>query len=314
MEISAIIPTYKRPKLLRETIESVWAQTRLPDEILIGDDSPDDLTERLVNDELIPVSKVPIRYFHHSPSLREARNVDALYTAARGTHILHLHDDDPILPRCVELLAGGIEKYPEAMAAFGLQHVITEAGELLARDSDAVNAAYFRTRDRAGLVDGFFACAASMFPNNGFLVEAKAAREVGYNDHGAAGSAVDYYFGLRLGKLRRPVVFINEHTATVRMTLIAESRTATADNSYQRMTHLLANLEPGDLTPDLRASIDHHMFYAIANAAMVGRPGAGWRWFLSPYFLAKIPTIKGLKALRRLLISSAKHVVSPQKF
>ncbi|CAN5334592.1 hypothetical protein BH09VER1_BH09VER1_52450 [soil metagenome] len=312
MEISAIIPTYKRSKLLRETIESIWAQTRLPDEILIGDDSPDDITERMVKDELLPLSKVPIRFFHHSPSLREARNVDALYTAARGTHILHLHDDDPILPRCIELLAGAIEKFPQAVAAFGLQRVITEAGEYLAGDSDAVNCAYFRTSDRAGLVDGFFACAASMFPNNGFLVEAKAAREVGYNDHGKAGSAVDYYFGLRLGQLRRPVVFINEHTATVRMTLIAESRTATADNSYRRMTHLLASLEPGDLTPDLLASVDHHMFYAIANAAMVGRPGAAWRWFFSPYFRGQILSVKGLKALRRLLIASAKHLMSPK--
>ncbi len=92
MTVSVIIPTYHRPKLLKETIESVWAQTMRPDEILIGDDSKNDQTEKLVMAELIPKSPVPIRYFHHQPSLKEVRNVDFQYLHAQGDLILHLHD------------------------------------------------------------------------------------------------------------------------------------------------------------------------------------------------------------------------------
>lgn len=291
---------------MRETVESVWAQTRLPDEILIGDDSPDDETERLALDVLAPESPVPIRYFHNKPPLREAKNVDALYREVRSSHILHLHDDDPVLPRCTEILSSALEKNPQAVAAFGLQYITAENGTLLDRVSEEVNQAYFRTPDRAGIVEGFFACAVSMFPNNGFLIETKTACAVGYDDRGCAGSAVDYYFGLRLGRLRRPMVFVNEHTATVRLTALSESRSARADNSYQRMTHLLASLDPSDLTPDMLTSIRHHIFFGIANAATIGRPDVGWRWFLSPYFRWKIPTIKGVKCAARLAVSSIK--------
>ncbi|HRJ74296.1 MAG TPA: glycosyltransferase family 2 protein, partial [Terrimicrobiaceae bacterium] len=295
------IPTYRRPALLRETIDSIWSQTRLPDEILIGDDSPDDETERMVRDELVPASPVPIRYFHNHPPLREERNVDALYREAAGSHILHLHDDDPILPRCVELLATALERHPEAKAAFGRQYILREDGFRLERDSERTNTAYFRTPDRAGLVDGFFAGAVSMFPNNGFLIEAESARRVGYDSHGAAGSAVDYFFGLRFGRLRYPMVFVNEYTATVRMTPGSESRVATADNSVQRMTHLLASLAPEDITPDIRRSIRHHLPFAIANAADIGRLDTAWKWFVSPYFRHRIFTPTGFKCVYHML-------------
>lgn len=312
MKISVIIPTYRRPELLLETVESVWAQTRMPDEILIGDDSPDDDTARLVQEKLMPRSPIPIRYFHHSPSLREARNVDALYRAASGSHILQLHDDDPILPCCVEVLADAIERHPEAVAAFGLQEITEEDGTRMTEVSEAVNRAYFRTPDREGVVDGFFACAVSMFPNNGFLIETKTACEVGYDDQGVAGSAVDYYFGLRLGRLHRPMVFVNTVTATVRMTVISESRRARADNAYRRMTLLLAGLEPQDMTPDILTSIRHHLSFAIANAATIGRPEIGWKWYFSPYFRTKIPTIKGATCAARLAISSLKLLAGPR--
>lgn len=311
--ISVIIPTFRRPELLRETIESVWTQTRLPDEILIGDDSPDDSTARLVADELIPASAVPIRYFHHDPALTEAKNVDALYTLAGGTHILHLHDDDPILPGCLEVLSGAFDEHPEAVAAFGMQKMMEENGTLLPEMTDGVNRAYFRTPDRAGLVDGFFAGAVSMLPNNGFLVEAAAARSIGYDDRGQAGRAVDYYFGLSLGGLRRPMVFVPEYTGWIRLTTNSESRNASADNSFQRMSLLLGCLQSEEITPDIATSIRHHLPFAIANAAQLGKSRQGWKWFFSPHFRNRLVTPTGVKCALRLVGASLKLDPSPAR-
>ncbi len=56
MKVSVIIPTYHRPYLLKETIDSVLAQTVRPYEILIGDDSKNDETADLVQKE---ISKCP---------------------------------------------------------------------------------------------------------------------------------------------------------------------------------------------------------------------------------------------------------------
>lgn len=304
MKISVIIPTYQRPDFLIDTVRSVWAQSRLPDEILIGDDSQDEKTASLVEQQITPNSPVPIRYFHHRPALREAANVSALYQAAQGTHVLHLHDDDPILPECLELLASALENHPQAVASFGLQYAIDHDGKRLDTYTEGINRAYFRTEDRAGLVDGFIAGATSMFPNNGFLIEADVARAVGYHDHGVAGSAVDYYFGLRLGAMEHPMVFVNHHTCSVRITRDSSSRVAGADNSYSRMRHLLESLKTHASSPEIEKSIRHHLPFAIANAAQIGKPGVGWKWFFSMNFLSSIPTIQGLKCAVHLLRSS----------
>jgi glycosyltransferase involved in cell wall biosynthesis len=48
MTISVVIPTYQRVDFLKECIESVLAQTLLPDEIIIGDDSNDFDTEVMI--------------------------------------------------------------------------------------------------------------------------------------------------------------------------------------------------------------------------------------------------------------------------
>ncbi len=284
-------------------MDSIWNQSRLPDEILIGDDSPDDETERMVRLELEPVSPVPIRYFHNQPPLKEEKNVDALYRAATSSHILHLHDDDPILPDCVKLLAAALEKHPQAKAAFGRQYILEEDGTRMEHVSEETNQAYFRTPDRAGVIDGLVAGAGSMFPNNGFLIDAEVARKVGYDSHGAAGRAVDYYFGLRLGLLRLPMVFVSDHTSTVRMTPGSESRVASADNAYVRMKLLLSLIKPDDLTADIRKSIQHHLPFAICNAADMGKLSLAWQWFRLPQFRTRILSRAGAACLYHLLLA-----------
>ena len=83
-----------------------------------------------------------------------------------------------------------------------MQNLIDEKGTLIPGAAE-VNKAYFRTPDRAGLVDGFMAGAVAMFPNNAFMVRREAACKIGYSDAGRAGLATDFYFGFRLGQLAR---------------------------------------------------------------------------------------------------------------
>ena len=46
MLITAVIPTRGRPDDLERAVESVWTQSRRPDELLIIDQSPDDASRR----------------------------------------------------------------------------------------------------------------------------------------------------------------------------------------------------------------------------------------------------------------------------
>ena len=294
MKLSVIIPTYHRPQLLEETLKSIWAQTMLPDEIIIGDDSKNDETEELAKREWIPNSPVPIRYFHHKPSLKEVRNVDFQYDQANGDLLLHLHDDDPIYPRCIELLKPPFEQHPNIIASFGLQRMIVEHGDL-APDAEAVNAYFFRTPDKAGLVDGFMAGAVSMFPNNGFMVRREAALAVGYSDQGRAGLATDFYFGFRLGCLGRPFFFVNEFTAKCRLTANSQSRTGLTDNAYRAVKILLEECRPEQITPEIEQSLRDRIPRAITIAAAKKDRRNALRWLFSPYYREKMLSPRWVK-------------------
>ncbi len=285
MKISVTIPTYKRPKLLYDSVKSVWNQSRMPDEILIGDDSPDLETYRLVTESLIPPSPIPIRYFHNKTSLGEAKNVDRLFMESSGDLILHMHDDDPVFPNCIELLAKPMEHDPEIVASFGLQSLIAECGEPMP-GSDLLNRDYLRTQDRAGRVDGFIAGATCMFPNNGFIVRADVAKKIGYDDNGRAGYARDFYFGFRLGRLGKPFYFVSEYTAKARITKNSESRNnPKADNAYRALTILLEDLTPEDLQdPYIVARLQKLTPVAISIAIRRGERVKALGWQFSPFY------------------------------
>jgi glycosyltransferase involved in cell wall biosynthesis len=301
MTVSVIIPTYHRPQLLKETIESIWAQTVKPDEILIGDDSKNDETEKLVTTELISASPIPIRYFHHKPSLKEVRNVDFQYANAKGDLILHLHDDDPVYPQCVEFLKSPFEKHPGIVASFGLQRIVDEHGQLV-RGSEDVNRDYFRTPERAGLVDGFMAGAICMFPNNGFMVRREAACQIGYSDQGRAGLATDFYFGFRLGKLGKPFYFVNEFTAKCRITANSQSRTGDADNAYRAVKILLEDCRPEQISPEVVQSLKNRIPLAITTAARRKDRRTALRWLFSTYYRDQMFTPRWIKRLLLVLL------------
>lgn len=48
MKISLIVSTYNRPDALAAELDSLFAQRRMPDEIIIGDDGSRDQTRRTI--------------------------------------------------------------------------------------------------------------------------------------------------------------------------------------------------------------------------------------------------------------------------
>lgn len=97
--ISAVIPTYNRPNLFRETFESVIQQTRQPDEIIIIDDSDEDY-----------VSKIRKEY-DNLPDIKHIRDEsheslgDVLNTGIQrvsGDFIFMMDDDDRATPQLIE--------------------------------------------------------------------------------------------------------------------------------------------------------------------------------------------------------------------
>ena len=104
MRIAAIIPTHRRPALLRDAIGSVLRQTRLPDELIVVDDVGDLQTARVV---LSQIGRTPLRlrYVDNSryPGACASRNLGALLSS--GDWFAFLDDDDVWLDNFIERAA-----------------------------------------------------------------------------------------------------------------------------------------------------------------------------------------------------------------
>jgi len=96
--ISVVIPTHKRPVLLKRAIESVLNQTVLPSEILIIDDAGSKDSEQIVNN----FNQDFVRYIHNvdGQGASSSRNLGA--KLAMSEFVAFLDDDDEWLPTKLE--------------------------------------------------------------------------------------------------------------------------------------------------------------------------------------------------------------------
>ena len=108
--ISVIIPSHNRARLLPRCLDSVLAQTRGPDEIIVVDDGSTDGTAALVAERYpdIKLMAQPNR------GVSAARNAGV--RAARGDWVAFLDSDDAWLPAKLERQCQAIEKDPEQQA------------------------------------------------------------------------------------------------------------------------------------------------------------------------------------------------------
>jgi glycosyltransferase involved in cell wall biosynthesis len=105
--VSVIIPTHNRSALLRRALESVRAQTRLPDEVIVVDDGSTDDTATWVPGDYADV--VFLR--RKNSGVSAARN--AGIAAARGRWIAFLDSDDEWRPRKLERQLRALSASPD---------------------------------------------------------------------------------------------------------------------------------------------------------------------------------------------------------
>jgi glycosyltransferase involved in cell wall biosynthesis len=107
--VSVIIPTYKRGKVIRETIEAVLAQTYPRLEIVLVNDGSPDNTHELVQpylDRLVYIRQ-------ENQGLAAARNIGML--RATGEYIAWLDDDDLWNPDKTALQVAYMQQHPEVV-------------------------------------------------------------------------------------------------------------------------------------------------------------------------------------------------------
>ncbi len=111
--VTVLIPTFNRSELLVEALDSILAQTRRPDEIIvINDGSTDDTVDRL------EPYQGDIKILNKENAGKSAALNKAL-SVAEGNLIWIFDDDDIAEPDALETLVGLLEKNPGADFAYG---------------------------------------------------------------------------------------------------------------------------------------------------------------------------------------------------
>jgi len=103
--ISVVIPAYNAERYLEQTLESVFAQTCLPLEVIVVDDGSTDGTAEIA-------ARYPVRLIHQqNGGICSARNAGV--RASAGTWVAFLDSDDIWFPDKLEEQTKFLQMYPE---------------------------------------------------------------------------------------------------------------------------------------------------------------------------------------------------------
>ncbi len=122
--VSLIICCYNRAYLLPKTLESAFAQSYQPIEIIVFDDGSEDNTEQLMS-----TYSDRIQYYRQENQGIAAARSNAC-RLAKGEYIAFLDDDDLIPTERINLLMAALKEFPQAIFAVGDLAVIDDESQL----------------------------------------------------------------------------------------------------------------------------------------------------------------------------------------
>ncbi|HZZ12117.1 MAG TPA: glycosyltransferase family 2 protein [Paraburkholderia sp.] len=280
--ISICIPTYNRPALLEQAIDSCLAQTYGDFEIVIGDDSKDDSAAQVV-ERCRARSTRPIRYERNVPGLGQAANVNRLFDRAQGARLVLLHDDDLLDAQALARLDACWQQHPDLIAAFGKQRVIADDGRERTQATERLNRDYWRVPERAGrMAVPALAGIDQMFPNNGYLVDTLSARRIAYRRPEEVGEACDFDFGFRLCVEARAICFVDAFVSVSRET--AQSISSTALPAMHAFAQLRSSKVPAAAQAAREDALRRVAPRAASAYARAGEPAAAWGVLMSRHY------------------------------
>jgi glycosyltransferase involved in cell wall biosynthesis len=194
--VSVLVPTYRRPALLRRALESALAQDLLPLEVIVGDDAGD--AQPVVE----AVADPRVRYLGAGECAGLPANLTRLCDAARGELAVVLNDDDALDRR---FLAACVERFTAdpGLGVVFTNHHIDDGDDVSTRE----------TLLPAGRYDDFEVELArhNPVPISAALFRMDAWREVGsLPDSGAC----DFVLWARIAALGWPFHYVDEPLMT----------------------------------------------------------------------------------------------------
>jgi glycosyltransferase involved in cell wall biosynthesis len=125
MKISIAICTFNGEKYLSQQLESFANQTRLPDELVVGDDCSTDKTLAIL-EEFAVKSPFPVHIHKNKNNLGLVRNFDETIGRCSGDLIFLSDQDDVWIPTKIEKIAVEFERFPQVGLVFCNAELVDE--------------------------------------------------------------------------------------------------------------------------------------------------------------------------------------------
>jgi glycosyltransferase involved in cell wall biosynthesis len=116
------MPTRNGARWIREALESALAQSWEPLEVLVVDDASSDDTVRIVRG----AGDARVRVVENRAARGLPGNWNRCVELARGAFVKFLFQDDLLHPRCVERMAGVLERHPSVGLVFSRREILLE--------------------------------------------------------------------------------------------------------------------------------------------------------------------------------------------
>lgn len=123
-KVSICVPTFNRKKYLKETIESILAQTYKEYEIIVVDDGSTDGTEDMIKQLGVPIT------YHWQENGGDASARNKLIELAQGQYISFIDSDDLLFPDAIERLVKVMETEADDVVAYGSYVRIDQDGNV----------------------------------------------------------------------------------------------------------------------------------------------------------------------------------------
>ena len=132
MKVSIALATYNGERFLREQLDSLYSQSRLPDEVVVCDDCSSDHTVSILEEYK---NKYGLAYYRNDVSLGVNANFFRAISLCSGDYICICDQDDMWMPHKVETLLNEISLIDEAdkpVAVSSLRQDVNAEGEPIA--------------------------------------------------------------------------------------------------------------------------------------------------------------------------------------
>lgn len=205
--VSICVPTYNSSRFLRDTLDSIIAQTYDNLEVIISDNASDDETAAIANEYGV---KFGFKVFVNGGNIGAFNNWNGLIELAQGKYIAIYHSDDIYEPTIIEESVALLERQPQSGLVGTLAMVIDGVGKeryLFKLPAGVALSPFY------GLAEVFRAVLGNsgdriFLVTSSVMVRRRLYTELGpFDTSGRFGSAGDYEMWLRIAA-RYPVAVI----------------------------------------------------------------------------------------------------------